>query len=168
MNELEQQHLNTVASVCDPDTAMRRAKLKELELTMLGGDGELLDLPVKHVFHNYTYMRELFIPKGVMLVGRIHLFDHIEILVSGDITHSTDTEAPRRVAGYTVSKGMAGKQRAIYAHEDSIFMTVHSADEREPDEMYDHLTCGSFEEYEAFHCALSNITASALALEVIE
>lgn len=166
MNDLERIHLETIASVCSASRAERRAKLAELAGRMLALPGEPLELPVKHHFHGYTYMRELFMPAGVMLVGRIHLFDHLEILVSGDITLSTDADAPQRVTGYTVRNGHAGKQRAIYAHEDSVFMTVHSAEEQEPEAMYDYLTCGSYAEYDQFNEALSAFNnASARALE---
>lgn len=166
MKDLEAIHLETIASVCSTSRTERRAKLEELARRMLALPGETLDLPVKHYFHGFTYMRELFIPAGVMLVGRIHLFDHLEILVSGDITLSTDADAPQRLTGYTVRNGYAGKQRAIYAHEDSIFMTVHSAEEQEPEAMYDYLTCGSYAEFDQFNEALSALNnASTLALE---
>lgn len=141
-----------IAHTCHEDREQRRARLFELEHRL--GDFDQIELPIRHFFHGFTYMREMTIPKGALLVGRIHLFDHFEILISGDITVSTDTSAPTRYSGYTVLKGMAGKKRAFYAHEESIFITVHSAEEREPDEMFNYMTCNSFEEFDQFHQAM--------------
>jgi len=54
-----------------------------------------LDMPVKHHFANKgtphgTYARELFIPKGTVLTGKIHKFEQINIMSKGDISVLTE------------------------------------------------------------------------------
>lgn len=141
---------NIIAGCCGETPEERREAIMSLEQT-IEDTPELqklkIELPVTHHFHAEIYMRELFIPRGTILTGRIHLFDHFELLISGDLTMSTESDEPQRITGYTVIKGMAGKKRAFYAHSDSIFMTVHTSDEHEPEEMYDRMTCDSFEQY---------------------
>lgn len=147
-----------VSRVCSSERDTRMSRLFELERELMADPSSHIDLPVKHTFHGFIYVREVFIPAGVTLVGRIHLFDHIEMLLSGDITVSTDREAPERLKGYTVRKGNAGKKRAFYAHEDSVFATVHNSEQQEPDIMYDRLTCASVVEYEDYHVRLRVLT----------
>lgn len=144
--------LSVIENTSTGSTAERRAKLFELESIML--HQEQVDIPVEHHFHGDIYMRSITIPEGACIVGRIHLFDHFEILMSGDITVSTDEGDPKRYTGSAIIKGKAGKKRAFYAHETSTFMTVHAVEEREPAEMWDYMTCDSFEAFEAFHHAL--------------
>lgn len=154
-DKIETVVLTAISEVCSADITTRRAKLEALEQEIKNFDQ--IEIPVRHFFHGDIYLREVTFPKGCIVSGRIHLFDHFEILISGDITVSTDTDAPARYTGYTVMKGLAGKKRAFFAHEESVFMTAHSSEERDPDEMYARITCGSFEDFEAFQTALMDL-----------
>ncbi len=135
------------------DTEERRHSLRKLELAMFEMDQVKID-PI-HRFCGDMYSREIVIPKGTLLVGRIHKFDHFDVMLSGDISVSTDEGIQRRLTGINVMEGKAGKKRAGYAHEDSRWITFHSAEERDPEDMYEFLTCGSFEELEDFNKRLS-------------
>ena len=113
------------------------------------------EIPVKHRFSGDMYMREITIPAGTLLTGRIHKFDHFDIMLSGKIMVSTDDGEPRIMEGLHLMEGKAGKKRAGYALEDTHWITVHSAQERNPEEMYEFLTCGTFEELGEFYQELS-------------
>jgi transposase len=76
-------------------------------------------------------------------------------MLSGDITVSTDSGEVKRLTGLNILEGKAGKKRAGYAHEDTHWITFHVAEERDPEEMYEFLTCGSFEEFEEFNILVS-------------
>lgn len=144
----EEESLSIVSSV-----SKKREQMDSLELAMLQHDQ--VEIPVEHMFHGDMYARKIMIPKGTLLTGRIHKFDHFDIMISGDISVSTDTGEIKRLSGFNLMKGVAGKKRAGYAHEDTHWVTFHSAEEREPESMYEFLTCGSFEELEQFNENLS-------------
>ena len=56
-----------------------------------GGDlQENLDkMPLRHSFTDGIYVRELTIPEGTMLVGKIHKHRHHNMLLKGDIIVAT-------------------------------------------------------------------------------
>jgi hypothetical protein len=148
----ESRSLAIVEAVSAVNIAERRGKINELETAMLQEDQVPID--VKHRFNGGIYAREITIPKGTLLTGRIHKFDHFDVMLSGDISVSTDTGEVKRLTGLNIMEGKAGKKRAGYAHEDTHWITFHSAEERNPEEMYQFLTCGSFEELEEFNYLL--------------
>lgn len=146
--DLEIVPLAVIDDLSSGTTKQRRERIEELEEFMLSENQ--LNIPVLHRFLGDMYAREIIIPKGTLLTGRIHKFDHFDIMVSGDITVSTDEGGPKRMKGFHFLDGKAGKKRAGYAHEDTRWITFHSAEERSPEDMYDFLTCGSFAEFESF------------------
>lgn len=85
------------------------------------------DFQLKHTFLNGMYMREMFIPKGTLLVGKIHKMDCMNIVSSGDISVLTELGSARVGAGYS-SVSPAGIQKVGYAHEDTVFVNVFRTD----------------------------------------
>lgn len=153
----EEKSIALVQAVSVISTEERRQKLNELECAML--DQQQVEIPVTHRFSGGIYAREITIPKGTLLTGRIHKFDHFDIMLSGDVTVSTDSGETKRLTGLNIMEGKAGKKRAGYAHEDTHWITFHSAEERDPNEMYEFLTCASFEELEQFNIMLAQAVA---------
>ena len=99
-------------------------------------DGEITDAidqcTLKHHFAEYleeygsgVYARELFIPKGVTVVGKIHRYSHLSFLLKGKIivisefTDKITMEAPHTFAS------PKGSKRAFFALEDSLLTNVH-------------------------------------------
>ena len=87
-----------------------------------------IDLKVEHFFSLGVYARQLYIPKGVILVGKIHKFPQLNILSQGDISVLVDEEIKRIKAPFTVASP-SGVKRIAYAHEDCIWITIHGTDE---------------------------------------
>ena len=100
-----------------------------------------------HYHINGVYVRELFIPAGTLLTGKIHNHESIGILAQGRlrITNGTDSiivEAPY----VTVDK--PGVKRLGYAETDCTFLCVHRTDCKTIEEMEEELVSETFEEYE--------------------
>jgi quercetin dioxygenase-like cupin family protein len=89
---------------------------------------ELIELPFRNHFAKGVYGRELFIPKGTTLTGKIHKYTQINVLVCGELSVLTD-EGVKKVKPPFVVVSPAGTKRAAYAHEDSIWLTVHGTEE---------------------------------------
>lgn len=128
-----------------------REKLARLEAVLSAG--ETVELPVKHHFSRGVYARELFIPKGTVLVGKIHKFSQINIVSKGDISVLTEDGVKRVKAGATIVSE-PGIKRAGYAHEDTVWTTIHGTHETDLDKLEDELIAASFEDYDAFCFAL--------------
>lgn len=126
-------------------------KLERLDAAVLAQ--EQVDMPVKHHFSHGVYARELFIPKGTVLTGRIHKRSQINILAKGEISVLTEHGIERLKAPATIVSP-PGTKRAGYAHEDTIWITVCGVDGKEqaPDALEQELTTRTFAEYAAY-CA---------------
>lgn len=94
--------------------------------------------PVKHTFMDGIYMREMLIPKGTLLIGKVHKVDCINIVSKGDISILTEFGSGRVTAGYS-SISPAGTQKMGYANEDTVFVNVFRTDETDSAKVEDEL-----------------------------
>ena len=107
---------------------MLPSRAKVLELQDAVAQLPQLDLPVAHFFIAGVYVRALPIPAGAVVVGKLHLQEHIVMVTKGHLRITSDGEPQDFYAGdIWVSK--PGSKRAIYAVEDSCITTVHRTDE---------------------------------------
>lgn len=81
-----------------------------------------------HYFAEGLYARQIFIPKGCLLTGKVHKAEHLNIVSQGEITVWTEQGMKRVKAPFTmVSK--PGTKRVGLAHEDTVWTTVHASTE---------------------------------------
>lgn len=106
-----------------------------------------MDLPVRNVFAGGCYARELFIPKGTVLIGKLHLTDHINICTEGDLTFLTP-EGPKRVKAPAMFAAPAGTKKLAYANEDTRWINIHQAIHEDPEFIVAALTVDTYAEYE--------------------
>lgn len=96
------------------------------------------ELFTEHKFADGMYLRSLFRPADTLIIGKTHKREHFYIVLSGEVTilmdgHKERVKAPR----IFVSK--PGTKRAVYAHEDSLCITVHRTDNTDLDKIEDEL-----------------------------
>jgi hypothetical protein len=108
--------------------------------------------PLKHKFTPGIYTREILIPKGTLLVGKLHKYEHLSMMISGMMTVLGDDGNWVRIKGPLTTIAPAGTKRAGYAHTDVVWITVHEnpTNETDVDKIVKHLTVDTFEEYELF------------------
>lgn len=128
-----------------------RDLVERLENQMLGTFKQF-ELPVRHHFSKGVYARELFIPKGVVLTGKIHKHENLNIISAGDISVLTEEGVKRIRAPHTLVSP-AGTKRVGYAHEDTVWTTIHGTDERDLDKIEGLFIAASYDEYLAFVAA---------------
>lgn len=87
------------------------------------GDSDLC--PLKHSFCNGMYVREIFIPKGTLLTGKIHKHSHPNFLLKGTVNVITEGDGNQTLTGPLSIISSAGTKRALFAHTDLIWVTVH-------------------------------------------
>ena len=129
-------------------------KVEELEASMLAMDSPLIakgnsDLfPLKHSFSEGIYVREMFMQKGGLVIGKLYKISHTWFLLTGEITVATDEGVNHFVAPCYVH-APEGTKRVIQALEDSIFVNVYPNPDNITDieTLEDMLTCTSYEKY---------------------
>lgn len=91
--------------------------------------------PVKHYFSPGLYLREIFMPAGTVVIGRVHKTEHANILVQGScaIVHDDFRREVLKAPMVFVSK--AGVQKALVILEDMIWMTTHVSEETDLDKL---------------------------------
>jgi len=108
--------------------------------------GELLaqDCPVTHRFTPGCYLREILMPKGTRIIGKIHATEHFNILLTGRVTVLTAEGVEEITAPHTfISK--AGVQKVVYIHEDCIWQTVHVTDKTDLEEIEKEVICEDYD-----------------------
>lgn len=124
-----------------------RDKVNAIEAEMR--KAEQLDLPVKHYFSDGVYARELFIPQGTLLTGKIHKYPQLNILSKGDISVLTEDGIKRVHAPFTIVSP-AGTKRIAYAHSDCVWTTIHGTHETDLEKIEQHFIAESDADYTAF------------------
>jgi len=110
------------------DIPTRRRILLDLESTCKKLEVEhKAEIPVKETLCEGVYTREVFIPKGTVLVGEIHKTTHISLLTKGKIcVISEDGREILDAENNTITLiSKAGTKRAGYTLEDSVWITIH-------------------------------------------
>lgn len=130
-----------------------REKVERLETELLKHDQ--LELPPKHYFAPGVYAREITIPAGTALTGKIHKTAHLNILSQGDISVLTE-EGMRRLQAPYAFVAPPGTKRAGYTHTDTVWTTVHGTQQTDLELLEDELIAASPEEYEAYVLHLKN------------
>lgn len=117
----------------------------------------LIELPVKHHFSQGVYARELFIPKGTVLTGKIHKFQQLNIMSQGELSVLTEDGVKRVKAPFTIVSP-PGTKRVAYAHEDTIWTTIHGTELTDVDEIEKAFIAQTEQEYIEFCKALEDKT----------
>jgi hypothetical protein len=121
-----------------------RSQILSLERAMK--EQPQLKITPRHYIAHGLYAREITIPKGCLLTGKIHLFEHINIVSKGDISVLTDTGVKRIQAPATFIAS-PGIKRVGFAHEETVWTTIHAANISDPEKAEELLVVDSFEEY---------------------
>jgi mannose-6-phosphate isomerase-like protein (cupin superfamily) len=91
-------------------------------------------LSTEHHFADGMYCRALFRPADTLIVGKVHKREHFYMVLSGEVTVISDG-IKERVKAPRIFVSKPGTKRAVYAHEDSLCITVHRTDKTDLDEI---------------------------------
>lgn len=107
------------------------------------------DLAVKHYFSLGVYARELYIPAGSIVVGKLHKHENLNILTKGLIEVLVDDEI-KLLKAPAVIVSPAGTKRIARALEDTIWITIHGTHETDVSKIEDYFIAQSEDEYLEF------------------
>jgi len=88
-----------------------------------------------HRFIDGVYLREIFMPKNMIVVGRRHKFPHFLAVLSGRVWIDGQI-----YSGPSLLSCDSGAQRVLVACEDCSLMTIHAnpLNLRDPGELFEH------------------------------
>jgi len=104
-----------------------------------------VDIKPVHYFAKGLYAREIFIPKGTLLTGKIHKSEHLNVISKGDISVVTEFGTKRIIAPFTMVS-QPGTKRVGYAHEDTVWTTIHATEETDMEKVERELIAEDYEE----------------------
>jgi len=114
-----------------------RSAIFELErvLAQIPGatHGDTEACPLSHYFAESIYVREIFIPRGYVLTGKIHKFAHPNFLMQGAVIVVTEQHGREYLRAPLCMISPPGTKRAVVALEDTIWVTVHHNPDNETD-----------------------------------
>lgn len=125
---IEQNSLEKVKfrqSVLTLETGLKQ-KIKDGEIPSTLEDCSLTHYfaPIDEKYGCGTYARQMFIPKGTVIIGKIHRHQHLNFIMQGKVSVATEFGKKYFEAPCTFVSEV-GLKRAVYAEEDTLWTTVH-------------------------------------------
>lgn len=145
----EVAELKTVHVVPVPTNIARREMILDIEeeISKIPGafHGDTDKCPLEHSFADGVYVRQITIPKGMLIVGKIHKHSHPNFIVSGEVSVLTE-EGPKRLKGPCFMISPAATKRLVYTHEDTVWITVHATKETELEKIEEEIIAKNYNE----------------------
>jgi hypothetical protein len=79
-----------------------------------------------HYFADGTYAREITIPAGTLLTGKIHKTEHLNVISKGMIAVWSPNEEVRYIRAPFTFVAKPGTRRVGLAYEDTVWTTIHA------------------------------------------
>jgi len=128
----------------------KRNAIHALEDCMMGLPDEVkldFDDLTFHHFAPGVYARELFVPKGYVLTGKIHKTEHLTIICQGKMAVASE-QGEKIVEAPLVFVSKPGTKRAGYALEDCTWVTIHVTEETDLEKIEDMVIAKDYSELE--------------------
>lgn len=126
-----------------------REKTNMLETAMLQtGKAEIggeRSCPVLHKYADGCYIRQIFMPKGMIVVSKIHKKTHPYFVLRGKVRVSTEEGIVNIEAPYS-GITEAGTRRTLLVLEDTIWSTVHVTDKKDLEDIEQEIIAKNFHE----------------------
>ncbi len=114
--------------------------------------GDTPNCPLTHRFADGIYTREIFIPAGTHIVGKIHKLSHPIFLMSGTVDVVSESGGYVQLTGPMTMITPAGTKRAFRAITDVVWVTVHPnpTNTQDLDVIEKNVIAESYEEFQKF------------------
>ena len=98
--------------------------------------GELTQIEFKpvHHFSEGLYARELFMPAGAVVIGKIHKYAHLNVIMSGKVSVTTPF-GQDTLEGPCLFESKPDTKRAVFCITDCVWITFHPTEKTDPDEI---------------------------------
>lgn len=109
-----------------------------------------VECPVTDHFAPGLYAREMFIPAGTVLTGKIHKYANLSIMSKGALRLFLEDGTTKEVRAPFTYVAPPGTRRAAYALEDTVWTVVHATEETDVGKIEQAVVCQTPGEYRLF------------------
>lgn len=147
MTELATKEFRDNIATVEEDILSIKGALKGREIEKL--------CPLTHSYGDGCYIRQIFMPKGTLITSKIHKVTHPYFVMTGSASVATEDGVETIQAPYQ-GITQAGTKRALYIHEDMIWITVHVTNETDLDKIEEEIIAKDFNEYDSLMDSLKD------------
>jgi len=109
------------------------------------------EVPLEESYGYNLYVREIVMPAGSFAIGRVHKYEHLSIMIEGELIMWTEFDDVVHLKGYNKVIAPAGIRRAGMILQDTKWITAHGVDPlMNPEDMVPSLTVSNYAEYTKF------------------
>lgn len=125
----------------------REAILRLQDAIVYGGlDVGPAACPVQHHFAPGAYGREMTLPAGLVVVGKIHKHAHINVISKGRAQVFTEQDGVLELAAPCTFVSSPGTKRVVHVLEETVWTTVHVTDKTDLAEIEREVIATDFSE----------------------
>jgi hypothetical protein len=126
----------------------RRAAILQLQDRIIseGLDVGPTSCPVKHHFAPGAYGREMSLPAGMVVVGKIHKHAHVNVISKGRVQVFTEHDGVQELSAPCTFVSTPGTKRVVHVIEDTVWTTVHVTDKTDLAEIEREVIATDFSE----------------------
>ena len=125
----------------------REAILRLQDAIVYGGlDVGPASCPVQHHFAPGAYGREMTLPAGLVVVGKIHKHAHINVISKGRVQVFTEQDGVLELAAPCTFVSSPGTKRVVHVLEETVWTTVHVTDKTDLAEIEREVIATDFSE----------------------
>jgi len=127
-----------------------RKTICDLEKSVLGLENSYDDtdteaLPLTHHFAPDVYGREMLLPVGNVVVGKLHRHAHLNVILKGKVRVTTEEGTTDYTAPH-IFTSFSGTKRAVYVLEETIWLTIHPTDKETLEEIEDYVIAKTYDD----------------------
>jgi hypothetical protein len=89
---------------------------------------EPLEIKTEHFYSNGVYARQITIPAGVLLTGKLHRESHLNVMSKGKMNLLTEDGVKTLVAPF-ICESDTWTRKAAFCLEETVWTTFHKAEE---------------------------------------
>ena len=131
------------------EAAANRRKILDIEANMpqafVTGEVTPCEFSLVHTFTEGNYARQITLPAGSIVVGKIHKHAHLNFVLRGRCSVMTEVGVTEIVAP-CMFVSTPGTKRAVYTHEETVWVTVHATTETDLAVIEETIIAKTFEE----------------------
>jgi len=133
------------------------SQIKEMD-GALTDDAEIEKVnTLEHSFADGMYIRKIVMPKGQLIISKIHKQKHPFFILSGDVSVMTENGVVRYNEPFN-GITEAGTQRILYTHEETTWITVNRTEETDVETIVNTLTTKDFNDPELSQETINELT----------
>ena len=106
------------------------------------------EILTSHFFAPGVYARMFVVPEGIVAIGEIHKTEHLTIICNGKVSISTE-DGPMFLEGPCVFTSRPGVKKAVYALEESTWITIHVTEETDLKKIEEIVVAKDYDEIES-------------------